>query len=685
MTAQGTGASYQQQEQRGRPLLAKGIAILLFLFGFFPIANWIGGGHEAPWYGDVLQSWLAGTAIVAGVAVVLIVLTRRRLLDVAHAVSLASGEWFRRKPLLSATVLACVAGVVYASAALLVFDGRPLFIDEIVQLYQARIFAAGRLADPVGPFPEFFGALNVVSVGDRQFGQFPPGGPAHLLLGVWLQAPWLITPLTGACTVFVFAWLVRHFEPDPAIALAAVLLLAFSPFMIFMAASHMNHVPTLLWVVVAWLAWANLTRHREGLPGWSFLFGFAAALAATIRPVDAAAMTAPAVLLWLLHGRHHDRFVASLVAICAGAAVPILLFLAFNHATTGSAFVLGYEAIWGKSHSLGFHQAPWGAVHSPARGLELLNLYALRLQSYLFETPAPSLIPVLIALALAKRVTRSDQVLLWSMVLLGAAYFAYWHDGFYLGPRFFFVLTPALALLSARAPRALAQATGSDNVRRSAIVGMAVALLIAAATGLPDRARLHAQSLRNSRHQLTSHVDSLGVRDALIFVRESWGSQVLARLWGRRIERPDAELLYRTVDTCVLDSVVSRLEREKISGHEARSRLWPLLADSSLVRASELSPDPTERVGTRDYSRHCLQRVLEDRQGTTLYPLVLAEKRGSNIFARDLSLQNELLTAQYPQRTAYVLMPRAADDSVYVLRLLASPFLTARDAASLTR
>ena len=125
----------------------------------------------------------------------------------------------------------------------LVFDARPLFIDEIVQVYQARVFAARTLTDHVGPFPEFFGALNVVSVGDTQFGQFPPGGPAHLFLGVLVGAPWLITPLLGSAAVYTFAMFVRRIEPEAPIALASTLLLAFSPFMIFMSAWYMNHVP----------------------------------------------------------------------------------------------------------------------------------------------------------------------------------------------------------------------------------------------------------------------------------------------------------------------------------------------------------------------------------------------------------------------------------------------------------
>lgn len=55
------------------------VLLLAFIvvFGFFPWANWIPGGHEAEWYGLVAADWLNGSAIVVGGAVVLTVLARR--------------------------------------------------------------------------------------------------------------------------------------------------------------------------------------------------------------------------------------------------------------------------------------------------------------------------------------------------------------------------------------------------------------------------------------------------------------------------------------------------------------------------------------------------------------------------------------------------------------------------------
>lgn len=656
------------QHQR---ILPYAVALALVVLGFLPIVNWIPGGHSAPWYGDVLQTWLSGAAIVAGVTVVLIVVTRGRVLSAASDFADSVSQLFVARPRLAALTIGTIAGIVYATVAQLVFDARPLFIDEIVQLYQARLFAAGQLTDHVGFFPEFFGALNVVSRGDRQFGQFPPGGPAHLLLGVLAGAPWLVMPLIGGGAVYVFSLLVRRLEPEVPIALAAILLFAFSPFMIFMSASHMNHVPTLLWVLIAWLACLRMTKQPTLMLRWPLLFGLSAGIAASIRPVDAAAMTAPALVLAIMSLRIKKDVMMALAATCVGAALPVALILGFNHATTGSSFLFGYELMWGKSHSLGFHNSPWGPAHSPARGLELLSLYALRLQSYLFETPAPSLIPVIATLGLARRIAPFDKVMLWATVLLAVAYFAYWHDGFYLGPRFVFVLVPVLVLFTARAPRALGERVKSLKVRRVAFVGLATAIVLGVGLGIPERARYYAQSLNNSRHRLAAPVEALGVRNALIFVRESWGSQVMARLWGRGITRSDAEALYRAVDTCLLDSALVALEYRDVRGHFARSALWPLLHDSALVQASTLSPDRSQRMlPGRDLSPRCREHIAADQRGVALYPLLLAEPRSSNLFVRDLGERNAILTRTYPDRAAYLLIPRAPDDSVYVLRPL---------------
>ena len=87
-----------------------------------------------------------------------------------------------------------LAAVLYVVVARLVFSGRPLLIDEIIQVVQARIFASGRLWLPVPAHPEFTSSMHLIDTG-KLYGQFPAGGPAMLALGTLFRAEWLVGPV----------------------------------------------------------------------------------------------------------------------------------------------------------------------------------------------------------------------------------------------------------------------------------------------------------------------------------------------------------------------------------------------------------------------------------------------------------------------------------------------------------
>jgi hypothetical protein len=138
-----------------------------------------------------------------------------------------------------------------------------------------------------------------------------------------------------------------------------------------------------------------------------------------------------------------------------------------------------------------------------------------------------------------------------------------------------------------------------------------------------------------------------------VLVQESWGAQLMVRLWAAGITRSDAELLYRHVDACRLETTLTDLEEGGIRDGDARARLQPLLADSALVVPSDLSPDFTERMqpGVR-YTEKCMARIGEDRGGYLLYaPWRLAQD--SNIYARWLPGREREVLSRYPGRAVY--------------------------------
>ena len=53
------------------------VTVLVAVFGFLPIVNWIPGGHQAPWYATMVSGWINGSAIVLGSGLVLAIFSRR--------------------------------------------------------------------------------------------------------------------------------------------------------------------------------------------------------------------------------------------------------------------------------------------------------------------------------------------------------------------------------------------------------------------------------------------------------------------------------------------------------------------------------------------------------------------------------------------------------------------------------
>jgi hypothetical protein len=481
-----------------------------------------------------------------------------------------------------------------------------------------------------------------------------------LLPGVLLGAVWLTGPVFGAIAVIAYWRLVRATEASPSIALGAATLFAIAPFTVFMAGSHMNHVPTLAWLCLALVSLYTVMVSATPRPKAALAMGFCLGVMISIRPLDGAAFALPAGLWLLARTARQREFLPSLLLSGLGIAIPVAGVLAFNAATTGNPLLFGYELLWGASHNLGFHRPPWGVAHTPARGLELVNLYFLRLQTFLFETPLPSLIPATLSLALVRRLTSFDRYLLVSAGLLVASYFAYWHDGFFLGPRFFYLLLPLLILWTARLPSIVRERFPSKGVDRAVLLTYVVSALVAVLFSLPTRIRQYTGGMLLARHDYAAPGASLD--SALVFVRESWGAQVIARLYALGVSRSASEGLYRTVDTCVLEGAVAALERDSLRGEAAMARLRPLAGDSLRLLKTTLSPDGTQRMlpGTM-YSSVCQRRILEDHGGYSFFAPLLAIEAGSNIYARELHARDTLLLQRYPGRPVYLLRSRTSD------------------------
>jgi hypothetical protein len=384
--------------------------------------------------------------------------------------------------------------VITSALAYWVWEGHPHISDEITFLFHAKYFAAGSLAAPGVPVPELFDAYQIQCSTTRCLSVLQPGWPGLLSLGVRAGAPWLVNPLVAGLNTVLFFLFVREVY-GVRFARGAVLLLAISPWFLFLGMSLMNHQATLLGGLLGVLGTARAIVRRDAR--WAALAGAGAGLTSLMRPLDGVIVAAVAGLPLLLRGTRRAR--AAAVLLFAAGTIALGSFnLAYNRAVTGNALefpVTTYvNDLWGEgTNNLGFGPDRgvyplWAHMdgfpgHSPFQAIVNAALNVTALQVELFGWAVGSFFPLLILL-LWGRPKAPDWLLIGWIVAINALYSLYW---FASGPdfaaRYWFLAVIPLVILTARGLQELAAKPilGAARSGRSAV---AAGVLILAAHSL---------------------------------------------------------------------------------------------------------------------------------------------------------------------------------------------------------
>ena len=261
--------------------MAQVAALFLLLFGLLPIANWIPGGHDAPWYARPAD----GVAVMAGHCR----RRRHRRRDRAFGSSPAlwrPGLWARRGGASGASAdRSCRRRRRRGRAGHL----RRRLPDRLLRqaaadrrdhpLYQARIFAAGHLWLPAARRIPNSPAPCTCSTGTaRCTASFPRVGRRCWRSACWCTPSGWSGRSRLAIGVYLFARLLRRLELRDGTALAALLLYAFAPFTVFLGGSMMNHVTETMWLSARRSALSIATgRRRRRTPRAALAMGLASA------------------------------------------------------------------------------------------------------------------------------------------------------------------------------------------------------------------------------------------------------------------------------------------------------------------------------------------------------------------------------------------------------------------------
>ncbi|MBK7925917.1 MAG: hypothetical protein IPJ98_00050 [Bryobacterales bacterium] len=365
---------------------------------------------------------------------------------------------------------------------LTVYENHPHIADELAFLLQGRMFAEGRLTIAPPAVPAAF-PIDLFVQGPREW--YPctlPGYPLLLALGFLLGAPWLVNALlAGANIVLAQRLFLRLLEPG--LASMATLLLAVSPWNLFLAMSFMGHTSALTFLLLMLLAMERYLRKGDWI--WMALSGLALGGLWSIRMLDGSAIAVAAGLFLLVRTRR----LGPALAFTAGFAPVSLAMLAYNARLTGQALYSPLSYYFDSVYHPGINSLGFG----PNRGLHwpfdpfpghgpadaavntVLNLFQLNTELYSW---AGGSLALLILCLLLRRWDRIDRSLLALAAFLPAVYLLYWFSGGPdFGPRYWHLSILPLVVWTAR----LLQGHGRNAV---AVIAMAVAV----ATFLPWRA-----------------------------------------------------------------------------------------------------------------------------------------------------------------------------------------------------
>jgi hypothetical protein len=443
----------------------------------------------------------------------------------------SAGRWDRALPVAVAIWVTAMA----AAMNVVVLERMPHIDDSVSNLFQAKYFAQGRLFLPAPPDTASFQVDQTVVDSGKWYGYAFPGWPAVLAVGVLAGMPWIVNPLLGGITILLGHAFIRR-RLDRATANTAVLMLAVSPWLIFMSAEFMPHPLTAVLALIALVAF-DRTRGRE--PRWllwAVVAGAAIGGLALTRAIEAALVTAAIVISAVIEGGFR-RLLPPLLPAMAIAAAFAALMPVYSLAVTGRAdyppHLAWSDGRWGPGvDRLGFGPnigiSAWPNLdplpgHGPIDVVLNTNKNLFMVNADLFGWATGSLVFVALALGIG-RWRRADTLLL----ALTAAYIAghsfYWFSGGPdIGARYWYPLLVPLAALTARgAQMAVEQLRKSDACGApGARVGVVilVACVSAGVVALPWRAATKYYEYRGITSEVRALAEAHRFEHALVFIR----------------------------------------------------------------------------------------------------------------------------------------------------------------------
>ncbi len=337
-------------------------------------------------------------------------------------------------------IVVCILGAIYAVVGFKMF---PSIRDEVAALFQAGIFAQGKLVLSAPSWSEFMDFSPVITQPSWS-SMYTPGWAALLVPGLISGVPWLVNPIfSGLLMALLFRLVFREVGAQE--AWLSTLLLVTSPFFLRLSGSFMSHTAALLLLLVSFslvLDWPARSNPFAGM-----FAGVALGGAMATRPWAAFTVALP-MGWWCLRGirLYHKAWICFWIPMIAGVALIGGLVSVFNHASTGCWWLPGYVSRLGALGSVGFGERGMGA-HTPLLAFfhDLGRFFWLSRGA--FGIPLPG--ALIMALGISVGIRKPSHAFLYAgffLLWVGSGF--YWWYEHWFGPRYLFEGLPAVILAS---------------------------------------------------------------------------------------------------------------------------------------------------------------------------------------------------------------------------------------------
>ena len=362
-----------------------------------------------------------------------------------------------RKALLPVLPIVLLLLALSACTSLYVLEAIPHTQDEVVYLFQAKIFNSGNLYLPSLPvgIRRFFDHEFIINNG-KWYGKYTPGGSIFLMAPLAVNLPWLTNAIFGALSALLLYLIGRRAFSQRAGLLAAALF-AVSPFTILISASFFSHPAALFFTLLVFLGVLSLdlSRYTRRNNCWNVIIGLSAGLVFMCRPYNLIPLAAVLLgyyaprLLPPKSSEERRLWLAELACLALPLVGVIAAELAYNKVLTGS-FLKFAQQVYSQYDFIGFgyRGVEWGQPFTTKMAMDNLGFNYRALKGVLFGWTDFYAVGLGALLLLTRRRWLALFLLGFFAAQVGAYWF-YFYSGVFYGPRYWYEASWVLVLLTA--------------------------------------------------------------------------------------------------------------------------------------------------------------------------------------------------------------------------------------------